>query len=120
MAALVSEQRVWRELTRFHFNQKQINSILDKYKYKLMDDVKDWQKIYHDLRKSYGVREDYQFAEILLLCRYCCCLYWPSAGHPCIVDQSPDFKARLEEAGGQLIESQQPIPPAQFLKFFSL
>uniref|UniRef100_A0A0K8TPF9 Putative f-box n=1 Tax=Tabanus bromius TaxID=304241 RepID=A0A0K8TPF9_TABBR len=119
MAALVSEQRVWRELSLFHFDRKQINSILDKHKYRLMEDVKDWQVIFHDLRKIYGFREDYQFAEVLSLCRYCCCLFWPSGGHPCIIDQSPDFKARLEEAGGQLMEYQ-PVLPAQFLKFFSL
>ena len=119
MAALVSEQRVWRELTRFHFNQKQLNYILDKNNLRLIGDVKDWKKLYHELRKVYGVREDHQFVEVLSLCRYCCCLFWPSAGHPCIVDQCPDFKQRLEDAGGQL-EVSQPVPPAQFLKFFSL
>lgn len=119
MAALVSEQRIWRELTRFHFNQKQINTILDLNKLKLMGDVKDWKKIYHQLRRTYGVNDDYQFAEVLSLCRYCCCLFWPSDGHPCIVDQCPDYRQRLMEAGGELAVSQ-PVPPAQFLKFFSL
>lgn len=46
-----------------------------------------------------------------------------SSGHPCIADQSPDFRARLKEAaGGNLaaIHEFQPVPPAQFLKYFSL
>lgn len=119
MATLVSEQRIWRELTRFHFNQKQINFVLDMNKLKLMGDVKDWKKLYHQLRRTYGLSDDYQFAEVLSLCRYCCCLFWPSDGHPCIVDQCPDYKQRLMEAGGELVVSQ-PVPPSQFLKFFSL
>lgn len=119
MAAIVSEQRIWRELCRFHFTHNQINFILNKLEYKRLRDVKDWKPIYHELRKRYGVTEDHQYGEVLSLCRYCCCLFWPSAGHPCIVDESPDFKARLEEAGGQL-EVSQPITPADFLKYFSL
>ena len=122
MAALVSEQRIWKELVRFHFNQKQLNCVLDLNNMKLMSEVKDWKKLYHQLRRTYCLSDDYQYAEVLSLCRHCCCLFWPSEGHPCIVDQSPDFKQRLEEAeaGGQLVLSSQPVPPAQFLKFFSL
>lgn len=44
-------------------------------------------------------------------------------GHPCIADQSPDFRARLKEAAGgdmTTIHEFQPVPPAQFLKYFSL
>lgn len=119
MSQLVSEQRIWRELIRFHFNRNQIESILELNKLKHLNEVKDGKKFYHQLRRTYGLNDDYQFAEILSLCRYCCCLFWPSDGHPCIVDQSPDYKQRLEEAGGQLALSQ-PVPPAQFLKFFSL
>lgn len=119
MAKLVSEQRIWRELTRFHFNQRQIHTILDLEKFKQMGEIKDWKQIYHQLRRTYGVNDDYQFAEVLALCRSCCCLFWPSDGHPCIVDQSPDYKQRVEEAGGQLALAQ-PVPPAQFLKYFSL
>lgn len=119
MAKLVSEQRTWRELTHFHFNKQQINTILDLEKIKQMGETKDWKQIYHQLRRTYGVKTDYQFAEVLALCRSCCCLFWPSDGHPCIVDQSPDYKQRVEEAGGQLALSQ-PVPPAQFLKYFSL
>lgn len=49
MAALVSEQRVWRELAQFHFTQEQINLIINK-KFST-DDRKDWQKIFHELRR---------------------------------------------------------------------
>lgn len=71
--------------------------------------------------RKYGLREDLQFAEILVLCRLCRCLFWPSAGHPCIADQSPDYRARLKEAGhGDDVESVFPVPPAEFLKYFSL
>lgn len=72
--------------------------------------------------RKHGIREDYQFSEILALCRFCCCLFWPSAGHPCIAEQSPDFRARLKEAAGDdnAVLEFQPVPPAQFLKYFSL
>lgn len=45
------------------------------------------------------------------------------SGHPCIADQSPDYRARLKEAAGgdmNAINEFQPVPPAQFLKYFSL
>lgn len=50
MEALVSEQRVWRELAQFHFTPAQIACVLKK---KFSDDAerKDWQKIFHDLRR---------------------------------------------------------------------
>lgn len=50
MAALVSEQRVWRELAQFHFNQQQIDEIMKK-KFIAEAERKDWQKIFHELRR---------------------------------------------------------------------
>lgn len=109
------------------------NGLADQNKMKLFD-----------IYRKYGIREDYQYSEILALCRFCCCLFWPSAGkvlnkvhsigivfnarfstsgHPCIADQSPDYRARLKEAAGgdsTAIHEFQPVPPAQFLKYFSL
>lgn len=153
MAALSSEQRVWRELTQFHFNQNQIDLMMQKQAISTQNEPngeterrKDWQNIYHALRRyevslkislffsltfrfdfryqyrKYGIREDYQYSEILALCRFCCCLFWPSAGHPCIAQQSPDFRARLQDAAGAdtIVSEFQPVPPAQFLKYFSL
>lgn len=121
MAALISEQRVWRELSHYHFTKQQIDVILDKM---CLQDTKErhrnWQAIYHALRKMYGVPEELQYAEILAFCRLCRCLFWPSAGHPCIVDQCPDIRQRIREAGNSESIETQPVPPAQFLKYFSL
>lgn len=74
------------------------------------------------IHSKYGIREDFEYSEVLALCRFCCCLFWPSAGHPCIADQSPDYRARIKEAAGADVEisESQPVPPAQFLKYFSL
>lgn len=65
MAALASEQRVWRELTQFHFNQNQIDLMIKKqsnsnYEGSISSQNepngdterrKDWQNIYHALRR---------------------------------------------------------------------
>ncbi|KAJ0178502.1 hypothetical protein K1T71_006325 [Dendrolimus kikuchii] len=117
MASVCSERRIWRELVHFHFSQQQIEVALSKLK----DDdhsEPDWKNIFHHLRKHYGLREEAQFAETLSLCRHCKCLFWRSLGHPCIADQCPEYRERLKEAGGPLPPS--PVPPAAFLKFFSL
>ncbi|XP_049818970.1 F-box only protein 25 isoform X2 [Aethina tumida] len=113
MASIVDEQRIWRELTQFHFTPQQIELALPKNEQKI-----DWQSVYHSLKRSIGINEDRQYAEMLSLCRYCRCLFWRSLGHPCIADQCPEFRARLQEAGG--ITPPSPVPPSAFLKFFSL
>ncbi|XP_018572215.1 F-box only protein 25 [Anoplophora glabripennis] len=113
MASIVGEQRVWRELTKFHFTPQQIDLVLPKDNEKI-----DWKNIYHTLKKTFGLNEDRQYAEMLSLCRYCRCLFWRSLGHPCIADQCPEYRARLQEAGG--ITPPSPVPPSAFLKFFSL
>lgn len=122
MASLCSEQRVWRELVHYHFSPAQIECALTKIKedQERRNERKgtDWKTAYHTLRKSYGLREDAQFAETLSLCRHCRCLFWRSLGHPCIADQCPEYRERLREAGGPL--PPHPVPPAAFLKFFSL
>ncbi|XP_060521140.1 F-box only protein 25 [Cylas formicarius] len=113
ISSIVNEQRVWRELTKFHFNQQQIDLILPK------DDADvDWKAAFHSCKKTFGLNEDRQYAEMLSLCKYCRCLFWKSLGHPCIADQCPDYMARLQEAGG--ITPPSPVPPSAFLKFFSL
>ncbi|XP_025836813.1 F-box only protein 25 [Agrilus planipennis] len=112
LAALVDEQRVWKELAIFHFTPLQIDIVTSK-----TSNV-DWKKIYYTLKRSFTPREDRQYAEMLSLCRYCCCLFWRSLGHPCIADQCPEFRERIQRSGGALPPS--PIPPSAFLKFFSL
>lgn len=51
MSALVAEQRVWRELTEFHFSREQINTHLEKKMLGRDQANLDWQEIYHALRK---------------------------------------------------------------------
>lgn len=82
MSALASEQRVWRELTQFHFTKYQIDQIVQKQSNNIINlhtsignsnsdsakvtshqindstnkistcmSTKDWQKIYHALRR---------------------------------------------------------------------
>lgn len=118
MASLCSEQRIWRELVHFHFTQSQIDFANNKMNNGDGGEKTDWKSTYHMLRKSFGLREDVQYAETLSLCRHCKCLFWRSLGHPCIADQCPEYRERLKEAGGPL--PPHPIPPAAFLKFFSL
>lgn len=45
-------------------------------------DTTNWEQIFHQLRKKYDLKEEY--ADSLLLCRQCRCLFWKSIGHPCI------------------------------------
>lgn len=113
LTLVVNERRVWRELTAFHFNQEQIERAREKCK-----DKDDWEGVYHALRKTYGIKEDSKYAEMLSFCRYCCCLFWLSMGHPCIADQCPEFRARLEDGGG--VQPPSPVLPADFIKLFSL
>ncbi|CAH1115830.1 unnamed protein product [Psylliodes chrysocephalus] len=113
MAAIVSEQRIWRELVKFHFTSQQVELVLPKDSNQI-----DWKEVYHSLKKTFGLNEERQYAEMLSLCRYCRCLFWRSLGHPCIADQCPEFRARIQEAGGASAPC--PVPPSAFLKFFSL
>lgn len=46
MASIVGEQRVWRELTKFHFSPQQIDLALPKENKKI-----DWKTVYHSLKK---------------------------------------------------------------------
>lgn len=48
MARLVDEQRIWRELCQFHFSQQQINFVMEQLD---SEQQKDWQNVYHKLRK---------------------------------------------------------------------
>ncbi|RVE45593.1 hypothetical protein evm_009790 [Chilo suppressalis] len=110
MSDLCSEQRLWRSLVSYHFTAQQLRAVRHP--------ATDWRATFHRLRRLYGLREDAQFAETLSLCRHCKCLFWRSLGHPCIADQCPEYRERLREAGGPL--PPHPVPPAAFLKFFSL
>ena len=95
--------------------------------------------------RKYGLKEEY--ADTLVLCRYCRCLFWKSFGHPCV--QCPDGSGSEEQKitsehnegsnpaeanqaideGGEQAQAKTvapsvplhiPVPPQAFLKFFSL
>lgn len=84
--------------------------------------------------RKYSLKEEY--ADTLVLCRYCRCLFWKSFGHPCVqcpVDvQDSDASSETASssssspapADGKSIASSNPlhipVPPQAFLKFFSL
>ena len=70
-------------------------------------------------RRKYGLRDDFQYTEVLALCRFCTCLFWPSMGHPCIAE-SKEFRDKMEKAGQSQEPQTQLVPPQQFLKYFSL
>ncbi|KAL1129242.1 hypothetical protein AAG570_013771, partial [Ranatra chinensis] len=108
MARLCDEQRIWRELCHFHFTRQQIDKAQTDHRYH-----NDWRQLYHKLRKSYGLREDY--AEMIQLCRNCRCLFWGGLGHPCRVS-SGDDPVMHDQSSPIYV----PIPPHTFLKFFSL
>lgn len=48
MAVIVEEQRVWRELTKFHFSPQQIDLVLPKNCEKI-----DWKDVYHSLKRYF-------------------------------------------------------------------
>ncbi|RZF39570.1 hypothetical protein LSTR_LSTR001091 [Laodelphax striatellus] len=116
MSRLCDEQRIWRELCRFHFTPHQIAAVLSQQPAANRPHITDWQLAYHKLRKSFGLREEY--AEMIQLCRNCRCLFWKSIGHPCIADSDPEFQGKLEDVDKNSLHV--PIPPQAFLKFFSL
>ncbi|GAB6033639.1 hypothetical protein CHUAL_013702 [Chamberlinius hualienensis] len=109
MQPIISEQHIWRELCKFHFSQKQIQRVLELMEAE-NERVCDWQKVYHRLRRLFGLKEDY--ADILHLCRQCRCLFWKSFGHPCMLEKLDDE--------GDKSSLYVPIQPQDFLKFFSL
>ncbi|XP_027203164.2 uncharacterized protein LOC113797049 isoform X1 [Dermatophagoides pteronyssinus] len=52
----------------------------------------DWERLFHLLRKKFGLKEEY--ADCLFLCRYCRCLFWKSKNHPCILE-NPDLTRQV-------------------------
>ena len=49
MARVVSEQSIWRQLCRFHWNWQQIQYMIRQHKE--LQVKRDWELIYHKLRK---------------------------------------------------------------------
>ncbi|CAB3388764.1 Hypothetical predicted protein, partial [Cloeon dipterum] len=109
MQRVLDEQRIWKQLCHYHFKPHLINKLVEEF-----DQAEtDYQAIYHKLRKSYGLKEE--FTETLTLCRNCRCLFWQSLGHPCIVER--DLPEVVQRCSDNVLV---PIPPKVFLTFFSL
>lgn len=103
------EQHIWRELCNYHFTGQQI--VMAKERYPVTHEGKtDYEQVFQVLRRKFGLKEEY--ADTLVLCRHCRCLFWKSFGHPCVTNS-------LEETES-MSSSQLQVPPQAFLKFFSL
>ncbi|RWS24823.1 F-box only protein 25-like protein [Leptotrombidium deliense] len=140
MHSLLDEQHIWRQLCKYHFTKLQVK--LATPAYTKSDGTLDWEQMFHNLRRKFGLKEEY--ADCLFLCRYCRCLFWKSFGHPCFMNveiQSPNVKSDaslvnrnfINEQEAQRVQNSQqqkyldssvpehvPVPPQAFLKFFSL
>lgn len=123
MKFLIDEQYIWKELCKFHFSEEKITIYFDANDIKPVNGKMDWQLAFHNLRRKYGLKEEY--TESLFLCRHCRCLFWKSFGHPC-VDLSRSISGNMEfvnETNDSLVNTVPlyiPIPPQAFLSFFSL
>eukprot|EP00095_Tigriopus_kingsejongensis_P009453 maker-scaffold197_size267318-snap-gene-0.13 protein:Tk09453 transcript:maker-scaffold197_size267318-snap-gene-0.13-mRNA-1 annotation:"f-box only protein 25" len=119
MGTITREKRVWRELVQTHFTHQQIEFIQSE-----KPDLKgqrDWQLLYKALRWRFGLREDY--TETIMLCRKCRVLFWQSLGHPCLVvsnDEASSSSSDDEDEAAHRVQMQLPVPPNQFLSFFSV
>ena len=67
MSYIVSEKRVWRELVQAHFTSSQVQFVLNK-KPDLKEN-KNWRRLYLELRKHFGVKQ--QYSELVMLCKNC-------------------------------------------------
>lgn len=120
LEALLEEEHVWRQLCLFHFGPQQLNQWQAQPPEK-QEGCPGWQLLFHRLRKQHGLREEY--ADSLLLCRHCRCLFWKSFGHPCLnVVREP---AQGEDGDNvvpptTLVPVCVPVTPQAFLQFFSL
>lgn len=121
LAALLQEEHVWRRLCLFHFGPQLVEQWLQQPPEKL-DGAPGWQRLFHRLRKKHGLREEY--ADSLLLCRHCRCLFWKSFGHPCL-NSSREETVEERNNGAAVTPTSVlpvciPVTPQAFLQFFSL
>ncbi|XP_055330621.1 F-box only protein 25-like [Paramacrobiotus metropolitanus] len=115
---LFDEQRLWKELCFFHFDAGQLAQVAKTCQNNAGSDCteKDWEDMYHRLKRFFGLKETY--AETLQLCLHCRTLFWQSYGHPCpvLADDRSSAAWRAHFTHKQPI----PISPRAFLEFFSL
>lgn len=121
--ALLEEEHVWRQLCLFHFSPAQLEHHLLLLASSSSDSssaTSGWHAIFRRLQRKYGLREEY--ADCLLLCRHCRCLFWKSFGHPCLKLDNEDGGTRGadQEADHRPLPVCIPVTPQAFLQFFSL
>jgi len=105
MSLIVKERRLWRELVQTHFNNQQIEFVINKKPE--LKEGKKFRDLYFALKRQFGLRQE--FTELVMLCRSCRVLYWQSLGHPCAGTNDQRCST------GQI-----PVTPATFLTFFSI
>ncbi|EEC18263.1 conserved hypothetical protein [Ixodes scapularis] len=118
LEALLEEEHVWRQLCLFHFGPQKLEAWR---KAPSSGSGPQWRLLFHRLRKKHGLREEY--ADSLLLCRHCRCLFWKSFGHPCL--KVPRDEETSEEGDAPLAPTSVvpvciPVTPQAFLQYFSL
>ena len=114
MANIIEEKRIWQQLCKFHWSEEQVSYTIKCYPY-LQQSPLDWKKVYTRMKRCYGLKEEY--AVSLVLCKICHCLFWESLGHPCLAEQDPAWKERIQS--NSISDMFVTIPPHTFLSFFS-
>ncbi|XP_054153074.1 F-box only protein 32-like [Oppia nitens] len=83
MQSLLDEEHIWRQLCKYHYTKPQMRWLFANSTNIYTNNGKvDWERVFHQLRKKFGLKEEY--ADCLFLCRHCRCLFWKSYGHPCV------------------------------------
>lgn len=124
LAALLQEEHVWRRLCLFHFGPQLVEQWRRQGGVPEPDGSSPaWQRLFHRLRKKHGLREE-EYADSLLLCRHCRCLFWKSFGHPCLNSPREEPVEDAADNGAvtptSILPVCVPVTPQAFLQFFSL
>lgn len=119
LAALLQEEHVWRRLCLFHFGPQLVEQWRRQGPPEALDGSPGWQRLFHRLRKKHGLREE-EYADSLLLCRHCRCLFWKSFGHPCLNSPREEPVDDGTVTPTSIIPVCVPVTPQAFLQFFSL
>ena len=132
------ELTMWKNLCNFHFQQAQINALVNRSStssIQLMNTAAqinevDWKSMYFKLKKRYGHREVY--ADMIQQCFHCKCLFWKVSysyiffldnrikllilkeiGHPCVI------KASFSEYT-ELDVKVEPVTPKKLIELLQL
>lgn len=121
LEALLEEEHVWRQLCLFHFGPQKLEAWRQAPSSLGKGPGPQWRLLFHRLRKKHGLREEY--ADSLLLCRHCRCLFWKSFGHPCLKvprDEETSEEGDSPMAATSVVPVCIPVTPQAFLQYFSL